>query len=346
MNAGATARLGVPIPNAKLGMWLFLGTEIMFFTALIGSYITVRMGSPLWPTDPQVTHINVLLGGVNTFVLICSSVSVVLAHQAMGNHKYGRATVFLFLTLVLGLVFLGIKAVEYRGKFEHDILPGRITERASEAIEKLARDAEKVGGVMAMELEREKSKNAVARGDKTPGLKEKVDALDKQIGELAAVKLAVGGIKAAAREPGLLDARQVAERREALVTLFTPGAKLTKVEELPNWFPGLFQAKAGDVAGVEQEAESLRTRFPNRFAAVPEVAVIPYGNVFASSYFTMTGLHALHVVIGMVMFFHAILLGVFGRLGPRHETLIENYGLYWHFVDLVWIFLFPLIYII
>lgn len=346
MNVAATARLGVPIPNAKLGMWLFLGTEIMFFTALIGSYITVRMGSPLWPADPHVTHINVLLGGINTFVLICSSVSVVLAHQAMGDHKYGRATALLFLTMLLGFAFLGIKAVEYKGKFDHDIIPGRIAERASEAVEKLSRDTERVGGVMALELEREKTKNAIARGDKTPGLTERVDALDKRIAELAPVKLAVGGIKAAAREPNLLDTKQVTERRDALVALFTPGAKLTDAGQFPDWFPGLFQAKSGDAAAVEAEAEALRKSFPNHFAAVPEVAVIPYGNVFASTYFCMTGFHALHVVIGMVMFLHAILLGLFGWLGPKHETLIENYGLYWHFVDLVWIFLFPLIYII
>ncbi|MFN9976477.1 MAG: heme-copper oxidase subunit III, partial [Phycisphaerae bacterium] len=65
-------KMGIPIPNSKLGMWLFLGTEIMFFTAFIGSYIVLRIGSPGWPDNPKDTHINVLLGGVNTFVLIVS----------------------------------------------------------------------------------------------------------------------------------------------------------------------------------------------------------------------------------------------------------------------------------
>ena len=60
----------------------------------------------------------------------------------------------------------------------------------------------------------------------------------------------------------------------------------------------------------------------------------------------MTGFHALHVIIGMGFFTHIIMLGNAGRLGFEHSTLVENYGLYWHFVDLVWIFLFPLIYII
>jgi hypothetical protein len=59
--------MGIPIPNSKLGMWLFLGTEIMFFTAFIGTYIVCRMGSPGWPTDVHVTHINIWAGGINTF---------------------------------------------------------------------------------------------------------------------------------------------------------------------------------------------------------------------------------------------------------------------------------------
>ncbi len=137
------ARAGVPVPNGKLGMWLFLGTEIMFFTAFIGSYIVVRIGSPLWPTDPHVTHINVLLGGINTFVLICSSVTVVLAHEALGHGRPGKATGLFAVTLGLALVFLGIKAVEYKGKFDHDILPGRIAETTAEALMKLDRDLER-----------------------------------------------------------------------------------------------------------------------------------------------------------------------------------------------------------
>src|SRR5438874_4632315 len=81
-------KMGVPIPNGKLGMWLFLGTEIMFFTAFIGSYIVLRLGSPGWPTNTEVTHIKVFWGGLNTFVLILSSYFVVLAHEAMHHRNY------------------------------------------------------------------------------------------------------------------------------------------------------------------------------------------------------------------------------------------------------------------
>jgi hypothetical protein len=70
-------------------------------------------------------------------------------------------------------------------------------------------------------------------------------------------------------------------------------------------------------------------------------AVIPGGNMWASTYFLLTGFHAIHVLVGLIVF--AILL--LYRLGPKRAGMIENAGLYWHFVDLVWIFLFPLLYL-
>lgn len=91
--------MGIPIPNSKLGLWLFLGTEIMFFTAFIGSYIVLRIGSRGWPTDPHDTHINVFLGGLNTFVLIVSSYFVVVAHEAMAQKQFDKARKYLIYTL-------------------------------------------------------------------------------------------------------------------------------------------------------------------------------------------------------------------------------------------------------
>jgi cytochrome c oxidase subunit 3 len=135
--------MGVPIPNGKLGMWLFLGTEIMFFTAFIGTYIVLRLGSPGWPSDPEVTHIRIWAGGLNTFVLITSSVFVVLAHEAMGNRNYKLATNWIIGTTALAFVFLGIKAYEYYGKWDHDILPGHVAENSRQALDKLVKELDK-----------------------------------------------------------------------------------------------------------------------------------------------------------------------------------------------------------
>lgn len=87
---------------------------------------------------------------------------------------------------------------------------------------------------------------------------------------------------------------------------------------------------AGHAAGLNDRHEWLR---------LP--VVIPGGNMWATTYFTLTGFHALHVLVGLVVF--ALMLPM--NLGMARAGLIENIGLYWHFVDLVWIFLFPLLYL-
>ena len=73
---------------------------------------------------------------------------------------------------------------------------------------------------------------------------------------------------------------------------------------------------------------------------------IPYGNMWASCYFAMTGFHALHVLGGLVVFALMLVLAALGRFGPENELMVEVTGLYWHFVDIVWIFLFPLLYLV
>src|SRR5262249_113336 len=118
-------QLGVPVPNGKLAMWLFLVTEIMFFTGLIGTYIVLRQGSPAWP-KPSDVPLRELFGAIHPFVPICSSLTVVLAHAASSRGESARATQWVAATLLLGCVFLGIKYVEYTHKFEFGIIPGQI----------------------------------------------------------------------------------------------------------------------------------------------------------------------------------------------------------------------------
>src|SRR5262249_61448284 len=91
-------QLGVPVPNGKLAMWLFLVTEIMFFTGLIGTYIVLRNGQPThnepWPTPHQV-HLIEWVGAMNTFVLIWSRLTVGLAHWAIARGKVGQSALLL-----------------------------------------------------------------------------------------------------------------------------------------------------------------------------------------------------------------------------------------------------------
>jgi cytochrome c oxidase subunit 3 len=114
----------LPISRGKLCLWLFLSTEIMFFAGLIGTYIVLRFGAPpnTWPA-PHDVHLQEYVGAFNTFVLICSSVTIVLALEASKQNSAGLAKFWMVLTFLLGSVFLGVKAYEYNEKFKHGIYP-------------------------------------------------------------------------------------------------------------------------------------------------------------------------------------------------------------------------------
>ena len=113
---------GLPLTRGKLIMWLFLSTEIMFFAALLGSYVVLRFGAAVWP-KPHHVHLSEPIGAFNTFVLICSSVTIVLALEAARANKTQLAKLWMFATLALGTLFLGVKAYEYQAKFSHGIYP-------------------------------------------------------------------------------------------------------------------------------------------------------------------------------------------------------------------------------
>jgi len=109
-------RLG--IDSRKLIIWLFLASEIMFFTGLIGSYIVLRFANlEVWPVPSTV--LNIPLTGLNTFILICSSMTLVLGLASIQRGYKEGLQVGLFLTVLLGSVFLGIQMHEY-GELIHD----------------------------------------------------------------------------------------------------------------------------------------------------------------------------------------------------------------------------------
>lgn len=115
----------LPLNNGKVCLWLFLSTEIMFFAALLGTFIVIRFGAPgQWPT-PHDVHLVEWIGGLNTFVLIISSFTIVMALKFSQENKAGTARLWLAATLLFGTVFLGIKGYEYNSKFSHGIYPSK-----------------------------------------------------------------------------------------------------------------------------------------------------------------------------------------------------------------------------
>ncbi|ACY15233.1 cytochrome c oxidase subunit 3 family protein [Haliangium ochraceum] len=189
---------------ARLGMWVFLASETLLFAALFGLYVAYRVS--YGDAFVRASHENdMLLGTVNTAILITSSLCAAWAVAALRGDRARTAALSLGATVVLGAAFLGLKLLEYRDHFAHGIYPGRAYEFA----------------------------------------------------------------------------------------------------ELPG-------------AGAR---------------------------LFFTLYYALTGLHALHVVAGMVLLALLARATWRGRYSSRDHVAVENGALYWHLVDVVWIFLWPLLYL-
>jgi cytochrome c oxidase subunit 3 len=360
--------MGLPIPNSKLAVWLFLGTEIMFFTAFIGTYIVLRLGSPGWPDDANVTHIRVAAGGINTFVLILSSYFVVVAHEAMQTKNFARAIRFMWLTFALACVFLGIKAYEYYGKYSHDIIPGHIAESDDQAIRKSLGEIEDVvrRELTALIPEEKKGESERLNVTRLLGLVSAADSPGAQLAsEYIRLKAHVqDNVSLAAdvdRRPSVILTKsgQVYAGVIATDPSASPAAGADKVVKIESEDGETFEIAESDIEELRAvelpplTIEEFRTRLEElkgneQYGALLDGLHDPhpilYGNLFASTYFLMTGFHALHVIIGMILWIIVLMQGA--RLNAGWSDYVENSGLYWHFVDLVWIFLFPLIYII
>jgi cytochrome c oxidase subunit III len=190
---------------SEMGMWVFLITEIMFFGGMFLAYMVYRyLYYPAWVAGSE--HMDFWWGTINTIVLICSSLTMALAVRSAQVGQRKMLVMLLIVTMLLGCVFLGIKAVEYHGHWVEHQFPG----------------------------------------------------------------------------------------------------------------PG-FHFEGPDPQHVE---------------------------LFFSLYWAMTGFHALHMLIGVVLVGFIAFFGWHGKYGPDYYNPVENTGLYWHFVDIVWIYLYPLLYLI
>jgi cytochrome c oxidase subunit 3 len=279
--------------NAKVGIWLFLASEVMLFGALFSSYILLRVGAA--PGDWPHGLLNVKLGMINTIVLICSSITVVMAWASLKMNQFGKFRMYQAITLLCALIFLGIKSVEYRDKFSHYEIHGKV-------------DATVMVG---------EGKEA------QPVVLKKGDFLDGHLLEQDADKVVIHGHVVNKEEAAkVTHAWQEREIKEAEITI-------KKADIAPLTINGREVIRDGK---TELAMESYG----------------PWHSTYMAIYFTLTGLHALHVIGGALVigFIWGPLAGMWKTDPERYTNRIEVSGLFWHFVDLVWIFLFPVLYLL
>ncbi len=383
----------VPVRRGKLAVWLFLSTEIMFFTALIGTYIVLRFGAPAgsWPS-PHAVGLIEWIGALNTFVLICSSVTIVFALENAKRNAPATAKRWLLLTMLLGSTFLGIKAYEYSEKFSHGIYPRnprsliydrpdvnylaglkadlkseiRDLEQATQAAE-LPEDTNRLETLYLLQSGMVGWTEQKVGASEDPLMRRfAIDALAHQIYPLADSDHDQQIATYLAAE--LAEVKQIYE--QTLPELTTAESQLNDAQAEIARLSAVEQPDAAAKAELQQQTEiaseltaqisnlkseviplSKRIEALAEFEHLPEginehyhlrlPVVIPSGNTWANTYFLLTGFHALHVLLGLVAFLLMCPL----TLGVARAGLVENVGLYWHFVDIVWIFLFPLLYL-
>jgi cytochrome c oxidase subunit 3 len=262
-------------------------------------------------------------------------VTVVLAFEAAKSNEAAKAKGYVLLTFLLGCVFLGVKIYEYSQKFAHGIYPqhyhGMVYDKAD------------VGYAAAVRKRLNDLKTGITTAG--PELSEESKARIQVIDNVARmVDDAETTIRNQPDSPdGIIKLTELAYRiypphdhgsvMHAAEAGAVPPAMVVRYAAFQQPAAGEHEAAAGG----EAEHEGLNDQYP--WLRLP--IMIPGGPMWASTYFLLTGFHAIHVLVGLIVF--ALML--FMTLDRTKATTVENIGLYWHFVDLVWIFLFPLLYL-
>lgn len=256
----------------KLGIWMFLITEVLFFSGMFCAYAVYRSLHPEIFID-AAKELNTMLGAFNTVVLIVSSFTMAWAVRAAQLSQKKLLVVLLWLTFILAGVFLCVKAVEYAAKFEHRLYPGVFNRFAQEQYPSVVT---KYVSVEAPAAGEEGAAEAEGHGETTAeGSHEEHAAGEESHGD-----------------------HEHAEGEHA-------------------------------EAGGHHGAEGVRNI-----------------HIFFGIYYMMTGVHAIHIVGGMGVIAWLIVRAQRGDFSSEYFGPVDFTGLYWHLVDLIWIFLFPLLYLI
>ena len=122
-----TEREDTGLINSKLGIWIFLASEVMLFGGLFSAYIFLRLAAPPGDFAHWASELSVPMATVNTLVLISSSVTMIMAWASLKLNEFSKYKMYMGITLLCSFIFLVIKYFEYTGKFHHDIYPSSST---------------------------------------------------------------------------------------------------------------------------------------------------------------------------------------------------------------------------
>jgi len=273
--------------SSKLGMWLFLATEILLFGGLFCAYAVYRGIHPeIFIYAHQYLDTN--LGAINTVILLCSSLTMAWAVRASQLGQQRLLPLLLCLTLLGGFGFLGIKYVEYKAKWEHGLLWASQFNPETHSAEHGA-DSTDASHAAAVEGQGAEDAGVAAAPVESHGETEVPEGSAEETGD--------------------------AEIERSLIGSAATGPQGLAVDEPPT-----------DHAVPHDAPKNVQ--------------------LFFSVYFLMTGLHGLHVLAGMAAITWILVRSVRGAFSPAYYTPVDLVGLYWHLVDLIWIFLFPLLYLV
>lgn len=269
----------------KLGIWLFLLTEVLFFAGLFCAYTVYRS---MHPEVFVYAHyfLDTKLGALNTCVLLISSLTAAWAVRNAQLAEKGKLMLNIVITICCACTFMCVKYMEYAHKYHDGLLPGHHFQPK------------------------------------------------EQVWELASFRNRHPEAAEYAEKLAKLD-----EKKEGKAQSTTTGADAAKVE-----------AKEEKIERpTEEQLEPLiaaglvgpRSLDPSAHISRPRMA-----HVFFGIYFFMTGLHGFHVLIGIGVWVWMLLKAMKGQFGPNYFGPIDFTALYWHLVDLIWIYLFPLLYLI
>lgn len=297
--------------SGKLGIWLFLVTEILFFSGLFCAYTLYRVVHPEIFVEAS-EFLDKFLGGINTIVLLFSSLTMAWAVRAaqLGQNRFcGR---LILITMVCAAVFLGVKAVEYSHKWDLNIW----------VQSKYNYDAEYVP--------------PVAEGGIAGAL-----GISEYLVWISVIPflllLAFAGGFAIFRMMGYKVAGNFMLGLAIMMGGYFLGAVGGQVYQNAQHHDHKDHAHAGDHSHEGESVAAAPAAGPDR----PERI-----GIFFSIYYCMTGLHAIHVIFGMGFLSWLYYRSLQMHWRPDYFGPVDYVGLYWHVVDLIWIFLFPLLYLI